>query len=88
MGLISGCRYLKVNLKAKMYPYVNSTFQRCPNKIIKIFLIGGLSTCTCLDFRGFDAPGHVYTTGARAAPGLVRAKVACADLGRVYTTVA
>ncbi len=39
MGLISGCRYLKVNLKAKMYIYVNSTIQRCPNKIIKIFLI-------------------------------------------------
>ncbi len=39
MGLISGCRYLKVNLKAKMYIYVNSAIQRCPNKIIKIFLI-------------------------------------------------
>ncbi len=38
MGLISGCRYLKVNLKAKIYIYVNSTIQRCPNKIIKIFL--------------------------------------------------
>ena len=31
-GLISGCRYLKVNLKAKMYICVNSTTQRCPNK--------------------------------------------------------
>jgi hypothetical protein len=39
MGLISGCRYLKVNLKAKMYINVNSTMQRCPNNIIKIFLI-------------------------------------------------
>ena len=39
MLLISGCRYLKVNLKAKIYIYVNSTIQRCPNKIIKIFLI-------------------------------------------------
>jgi hypothetical protein len=39
MGLISGCRYLKVNLKAKMYEDVNSTIQRCPNKIMKIFLI-------------------------------------------------
>jgi hypothetical protein len=38
MGLISGCRYLKVNLKAKMYIYVNSTIQRCP-QIIKNFLI-------------------------------------------------
>ncbi len=34
---ISGCRHLKVNLKAKMYIYVNSTTERCPNKIIKIF---------------------------------------------------
>jgi hypothetical protein len=39
MGLISGCRHLKVNLKAKVYIYVNSTIQRCPNKIYKIFLI-------------------------------------------------
>ena len=39
MATISGCRYHKVNLKAKIYIYVNSTTQRCPNKIIKIFLI-------------------------------------------------
>jgi hypothetical protein len=39
MGLISGCRYIKVNLKAKMWIYVNSTIQMCPNKIIKIFMI-------------------------------------------------
>ncbi len=39
MGLISGCRYLKVNLKANIYIYVNSTIQWCPNRIIKIFLI-------------------------------------------------
>ncbi len=31
---ISGCRHLKVNLKAKIYIYVNSTTQRYPNKII------------------------------------------------------
>ncbi len=36
---MSGCRHLKVNLKAKIYIYVNSTTQRCPNKIIKIFLL-------------------------------------------------
>ncbi len=35
----TGCRHLKVNLKAKIYIYVNSPAQRCPNKIIKIFLI-------------------------------------------------
>ncbi len=39
MGTISGCRHLKVNLKAKIYIYVNSSTQRCPNKISKIFLI-------------------------------------------------
>jgi hypothetical protein len=31
-----------VNLKAKIYIYVNSTTQRCPNKIIKIFLLEGI----------------------------------------------
>ncbi len=40
MGIISGCRHLKVNLKTKIYIYVSSTTtQRWPNKIIKIFLI-------------------------------------------------
>ncbi len=39
MGTISGCRHLKVNLKAKIYIYVNSTTKRCPKKIIKIFLL-------------------------------------------------
>ncbi len=39
MGTISSCRYLIVNLKAKIHIYVNSTFQSCPNKIIKILLI-------------------------------------------------
>ncbi len=43
MGLISGCRYLKVSLKAKMYICVNSTIQRCPNKNIEIFLIEDFS---------------------------------------------
>ncbi len=32
-----------MNLKAKMYICVNSTIQRCPNKIIKIFLIEDFS---------------------------------------------
>ncbi len=39
MGTISGCRHLTVNLKAKIYIYVKSTTQRCPNKIIKNFLL-------------------------------------------------
>jgi hypothetical protein len=39
MRLISGYGYLKVNLKAKIYIYANTTIQRCPKKIIKIFLI-------------------------------------------------
>jgi hypothetical protein len=42
MGTISGCRHLKLNLKAKIYIYVNSTTQRCPNKIIKIFQLEDL----------------------------------------------
>jgi hypothetical protein len=41
VATISGCRHLKVNLKAKIYIYVYSTTQRCPNKIIKIFLLEG-----------------------------------------------
>jgi hypothetical protein len=41
MAKISGCRHLKVNLKAKNFIYVNSTTQRCPNKIINIFLLEG-----------------------------------------------
>jgi hypothetical protein len=41
MATISGCRHLKVTSKAKVYIYVNSTTQRCPNKIIKIFLLEG-----------------------------------------------
>ncbi len=45
MATISGCRQLKVNLNAKIYMYVNSTTQRCPNKIIKIFLLEGFSIC-------------------------------------------
>ncbi len=32
--------HLKVNLKEKIYLYVNSTTQRCPNKIIKTFFSG------------------------------------------------
>ena len=39
METVSGCRLLKVNLEATIYIYVNSTTQRCPKKIIKIFLI-------------------------------------------------
>jgi hypothetical protein len=37
MGTISGCSHLKLNLKEKIYIYVNSTTQRCPSKLIKIF---------------------------------------------------
>jgi hypothetical protein len=39
METISGCTLPKVNLKAKIYIYVNSSTQRFPNKIIKIFQI-------------------------------------------------
>jgi hypothetical protein len=39
MGTISDYLHLKVNLKRKIFQYVNSTTQRCPNKIIESFLI-------------------------------------------------
>jgi hypothetical protein len=39
VATISGCRHLKLSLKANIHMYVNSTTKRCPNKIIKIFLI-------------------------------------------------
>ncbi len=45
MGTLSGCIHLKVNLKEKIYIYVNSTNQKCPNKIIKIFLLEDFSIC-------------------------------------------
>ncbi len=41
MATISDGRHVKVNLKAKIYIYVNSTTQRFPNKIIIIFLLEG-----------------------------------------------
>ncbi len=41
MATILGCRHLKVNLKVKIDMYVNSKTQRCPNKIIKTFLLEG-----------------------------------------------
>ncbi len=45
IGTISDCWHLKVNLKEKMYLYVNSTIQRCPNKIIKTFMIEDFYIC-------------------------------------------
>jgi hypothetical protein len=42
MRIISVCSHLKVNLKEKMYLYVNSTAHRFPNKTIK--------TCLTEDF--------------------------------------
>ncbi len=38
MGKISGCRHLS-ELEGKNFTYVNSTTQRYPYKIIKIFLL-------------------------------------------------
>ncbi len=45
MGTLLGCRHLKVNLKTKIDIYVNSSTQRCPNKIIKIFWLKIFSIC-------------------------------------------
>jgi hypothetical protein len=39
MRTISDCWHVKVNLKEKIYLYVNSTTQRCLKKIMKTFLI-------------------------------------------------
>ncbi len=54
MGTISGCWDLKMNLKAKMYLYVNSTSQRCPNNIIETFMIE--------DFFHLPPVGHLWCT--------------------------
>jgi hypothetical protein len=52
MGTISGCWDLKVNLQAKMYLQVNSTSQRCPNKIIKTFMIEDFPFATSVNDTG------------------------------------
>ncbi len=39
IGTIADCLHLKVNLKEKISLFVNTFTQRCPNKIIKTFLI-------------------------------------------------
>ncbi len=41
MRTLSEYRHLKVNFKEKNYLYVTFTSQRCPNKIIIIFLTEG-----------------------------------------------
>ncbi len=45
MGTISDSWQLKLNLKEKMYLYANSTTQRCPREIMKIFDWRFLSIC-------------------------------------------
>ena len=75
MVLISGCRYLKVNLNAKMYTCVNSTIQRCPNKIIKNFLIEDfsqlppVSTLSCEYLREFSKNFETVLMGYSGAGG-------------------
>jgi hypothetical protein len=80
MGLISGCRYLKRNLKAKIYLHVNSTIQRCPNKIIKKFLIEDFfichhcqrhrwSTLSCEYLREFSKTFELVLLGDSGAGG-------------------
>ncbi len=75
IGLISGCRYLKVNLNAKMYTCVNSTIQRCPNKIIKNFLIEDfsqlppVSTLSCEYLREFSKNFETVLMGYSGAGG-------------------
>ncbi len=64
MRTVSGCRHFKVNLKAKIYIYGNSTTQRCPNKIIKIFLLEDFFATSVIDTGGKFATGIVDTGGA------------------------
>jgi hypothetical protein len=52
MGTISDYYNLKVNLKVKIYLYVNSTTQRCPNKTIKTVMIEDFSICACVNDSG------------------------------------
>jgi hypothetical protein len=44
-GTISDCLHSELELEVKNYLYVNSTTQRCPNKIIKTFHIGDFCIC-------------------------------------------
>ncbi len=80
MRLISGWGYLKVNLKAKIYIYVNSTIQRCSNKIIKIFWLKiffichrcqrhRLSTLSCEYLRDFWKIFEMVLMGYSGAGG-------------------
>jgi hypothetical protein len=75
MGLISGCRYLKVNLKAKIYIYVNSTIKRCSNKITKICLIEDffhlppVSTLSCEYLQEFSKTFETVLMGYSGAGG-------------------
>jgi hypothetical protein len=61
MGTIYDCLHFKVNLKKKIYLYVNSTTHRCPNKISETFLIE--------DFFPF-ATGVNDTSGAPGAANI------------------
>jgi hypothetical protein len=69
MRTVSGCRHLKVNLKAKIYIYDYPTTQRSPNKIIKIFLFEDfchLPPVVHLELRISRCQGSVsvYDTGS------------------------
>ncbi len=62
--------------------HVDVSGQQEPVLVLTCLYHKGLSsTCTCLFSGAFGAPGRVYTTGARAEPGL-------STVGRVYTTEA
>ncbi len=72
---MSGCLHVKVNLKAKIYLlYVNSSTQRCPNKIIKTFLIE--------DFYHLPCTGVTDTGGAPWAANIsTKKKIETALMG-------
>ncbi len=61
-----------MNIKAKMYINVNSTIQRCPNKIITIFLIEDffhLPPVSCEYLREFSKKFEKVLMGYSGAGG-------------------
>ncbi len=57
----TACLHLKVNLKEKNYLYVNSTTQRCLNKIIKTFLIEDFPFVTGVNDTGAPWAANIST---------------------------
>jgi hypothetical protein len=79
IGIVSDCLHLQVNLKENNFLYVNSTTQRCPNKIIKTFLIVDffhlpLSTTTVVHLELQISP-RILKKNQNACYGILRGKL-------------